>query len=529
LKSMVVFSMLLAPGGWPGHADASGPTAPKITVGSPAVKIATSTQPHPSTAISCSPSYVSNLFPPGQIRVYRSQLGIVQTYDLNYYVKNVLPNEWIVSWQSPEAFKAGAAAVLDYAWKLINGGGYVAPNGQCADVDDTVNFQVFRPGSAVQATSDAVDTVWEWLTRSAGAIFLSQYRAGCPGVGGNCPPGQSDACGQLYLAPAPGNIMSQYGTLACANQGYTWQQIITTYYLPNYFPSIGFVGIGYGPAVTAWTVGNEIDLFVRASDDTVRWNPGIGNPVGWIGWYSLGAPAGGATSDPAVVWWQGNTRLDVFVRGGDYQLYDAYSIDGGPFTAWQFLGGNPTSGPAAAATAGGSRLDLFIRGGDNNLWQRTLNGSIWTGWASVAPGHTFTSTPGAAWWQSDGRLDVFVRGGDNQVWENTTFGTIGSNWIGFSLVGTGDLSSGPSVTASGNRIDIFGRGTDNLVYERTWNGQWTGWSGFAGQSQSRPVATWWQSGSRLDMFIRGTDNPSGMYWNYWTGNWTGWQGMGVYP
>jgi hypothetical protein len=283
---------------------------------SPSVKIAASTQLQPLTASSCSPSYVSNLYPPGQIRVYRSQLGIVQTYDFNYYVKNVLPNEWLVSWQSPEAFKAGAAAVLDYAWKLINGGGYVSPSGQCADVDDTTNFQVFRPGSAAQATSDAVDTVWEWLTRSAGAIFLSQYHAGCPGDLGNCPTGQSDACGQLHLAPAPGNIMSQYGTLACANQGYTWRQIISTYYLPNYFPSVGFVGIGYGPAVAALTVGNEIDLFVRASDDTVRWNPGIGNPVGWIGWYSLGAPAGGATSDPAVVWWQGNTRLDVFVRGG---------------------------------------------------------------------------------------------------------------------------------------------------------------------------------------------------------------------
>ncbi len=47
-------------------------------------------------------------------------------------------------------------------------------------------------------------------------------------------------------------------------------------------------------------------------------------PGGWHGWVDIGAPPGGATSAPAAVWWQSNTRMDVYTRGTDYLLWSRY-------------------------------------------------------------------------------------------------------------------------------------------------------------------------------------------------------------
>jgi hypothetical protein len=172
---------------------------------------------------SCS-GYSSNTIPPGTITVDNVGTGTVQTYDFQYYVENVLPDEWIASWPD-ESLESGAVAIKEYAWYWTNNwrggsvgstcydvqGGTYGNTGTEADCD--TNYQCFIPGSATSVTDEAVESTWPSLARRSGAIFETSYVAGsysCANVNGN----------ELY----------QDGSDTCANDGYNWYSIFSTFY-----------------------------------------------------------------------------------------------------------------------------------------------------------------------------------------------------------------------------------------------------------------------------------------------------------
>ncbi|MGQ9560204.1 MAG: SpoIID/LytB domain-containing protein [Candidatus Oleimicrobiaceae bacterium] len=55
---------------------------------------------------------------PNHIRIYRVALGQIDEEDFYYYVKNVLPKEWMASWPS-QALRAGAVASKMYGWYRV--------------------------------------------------------------------------------------------------------------------------------------------------------------------------------------------------------------------------------------------------------------------------------------------------------------------------------------------------------------------------------------------------------------------------
>lgn len=168
--------------------------------------------------------YSSNTLPPSTIRVDNVGTGTIQTYNFQYYAKNVLPNEWITSWPA-ESLEAGAIAVKEYGWYWVNNWRGGSLGGTCYDVQGgtfgntgniancDVNYQCFIPGTETSTTDNAFNSTWPSLATRSGQIFETSYIAG----NSNC-------------ARVDGNTMYQNGSHTCANNGEAWPQIITTFY-----------------------------------------------------------------------------------------------------------------------------------------------------------------------------------------------------------------------------------------------------------------------------------------------------------
>lgn len=175
----------------------------------------------PSLAGSCT-GYSSQTTPPATIRVLLNTAEIV-TVPFQTYVENVLPNEWISSWDE-DALGAGAVAIKSYAWYWVTHfGGYVGTKATCFDVTDDTSFQVYKANTQNDRTTAAVLATWPVAVRRDGKIVQASYRAYLDQ--------STESCG----AGATGSQMSQYGTQACneASSGYKFNVILGKYYFPG--------------------------------------------------------------------------------------------------------------------------------------------------------------------------------------------------------------------------------------------------------------------------------------------------------
>ena len=148
---------------------------------------------------------------PYSIQVYRVSQGVTQEINFDYYCKNVLPNEWYSSWPT-ESLKAGAQAVKMYGWYHVLHPKYASLN---ADVKDTSVDQVYKSGTAVTSTTNAINSVaGVGLKNSSGNIFEAQYISGSSGTAGSQHTGK----------------MLQYGTKYLAEHGYSYLSMCHYYY-----------------------------------------------------------------------------------------------------------------------------------------------------------------------------------------------------------------------------------------------------------------------------------------------------------
>lgn len=142
----------------------------------------------------------------------------VKEVDLASYVADVLAQEFGDFNEdgtdhifSDEALKAGAMAVLMYAW-------YHAwhPSKASYDLDNSTNAQVYIPGKAQQKHKDAVKAIWgKFMVRQNEAkVFVPSHGRGWYG-------GRSNGT----------DWMNQRGSLYLADNGYTWEQILQYYYV----------------------------------------------------------------------------------------------------------------------------------------------------------------------------------------------------------------------------------------------------------------------------------------------------------
>lgn len=185
----------------------------------------------------------------------------VQTFMLDDYVKRVLPNEWIASWGTVNAFKAASVAIRSYTVNRIN-----HPVYSIYDICSSPCCQNF--GNTNTITSSAVDATSGYvLQKSNGDVALAEYSAEnnhkfpvCSGnsFSTNCSDGQFSWGGNCYQDPVSvgkngfghGRGMSQRGSArwssgkqinSCSNTilntdtglgTKNWQEILALYY-PN--------------------------------------------------------------------------------------------------------------------------------------------------------------------------------------------------------------------------------------------------------------------------------------------------------
>lgn len=142
----------------------------------------------------------------------------VQTVGFEEYCDDVLPNEWLPSWDS-ETLRAGAIAVKMFAWyhslHPVSQGGWVY------DVDNTTRYQEFKYLSGMAATDKAVSDTWNVAyVPSTGEIKALDYRAG-------------SAYSSNWWFDGT-NIMSQWGSQYWGSVAkLTFPEILNVYY-PGY-------------------------------------------------------------------------------------------------------------------------------------------------------------------------------------------------------------------------------------------------------------------------------------------------------
>jgi hypothetical protein len=226
---------------------------------------AVSTAPVAQAASACT-SWGSTRIPPSTIRVYRtsgSHAGTVQTVDFKTYVGVVLAAEWSSSWPVA-SLQSGAVAVKEFAWYYImNPRGY-SSGGNCYDVIDNTNDQIYYPeGRSPTAGEVAViDATWyESITR-AGRLILTGYRTGSSGP-----------CG----ADADGFHLFQASANNCASAGMTGDLILQVYYGPGLTiwkpaakPAVVFEspGAGYGTGTVTSTGSATASWTEEVADGT---------------------------------------------------------------------------------------------------------------------------------------------------------------------------------------------------------------------------------------------------------------------
>jgi hypothetical protein len=289
------------------------------------------------TGVTCKPSgmsssctgYTSQTTPPATIKVYvPSATTKIQTISFQTYVENVLPNEWIPSWDG-DALKAGAVAVKSYAWYWVTHfGGYLDGHpSNCFDVTDDTNFQVYRANSANARTTAAVLASWPVAARKDGQVLQASYRADLHS--------STEACG----AYADGNTLSQWGTQNCneANTGNKYNVILAKYYYPGL------------QLATAQQRRTQHDFQFLQRSTRVTFNAGTWSiDDGYPTTFHFGVRG----DRPAVV-----TAGDGFAHVAVFRPSTATWYLGNPYghTARQFRFGSPSDIPVAAQYAGVSK------------------------------------------------------------------------------------------------------------------------------------------------------------------------------
>lgn len=144
----------------------------------------------------------------------RGPISYVQTLGFQEYCEDVLPNEWVPSWDQ-ESLRAGAIAIKMFAW--YHSLHPVTIDGQTFDVDNTVNFQTFKYLTGRPETNQAVRDTWNIVyAPGTGEILQLDYRAGWRD-GPNWP----------YAGT---NVMSQWGSQHLATVGLPFLSILSFYY-----------------------------------------------------------------------------------------------------------------------------------------------------------------------------------------------------------------------------------------------------------------------------------------------------------
>lgn len=203
----------------------------------------------------------------------------------------------------------------------------------------------------------------------------------------------------------------------------------------------------------------------------------------WTGSTNIGQPPGAnIIGSPAVTYWAGHDRSDLFVNAATGMLHRSKQM---PYSwsGWESLGGGPPGGPIlgsspAACQDAAGQLDVFcISATDFSLLhKRYKNG--WSNWENLGGHFRQMLTPAASTWGA-GRVGVFVVGDDRAIHHRWTAGG-SAGWSAWERIG-GMTERGLAVCSwAPGRTDLFHRGQDRAVYHKWFAGGWSGWESLGG-------------------------------------------------
>lgn len=439
--------------------------------------------------------FSSQTTPPTSLRVWRRGTDTIDTVPFEDYVKNVVPNEWIPSWGG-QSLRSGAMAAKTYAWWWANhSSGNRTSGGQCYDVDDTTNFQVYRPGTNYPATDDAVASTWNVVAHEDGEVFDAEYRANLVS--------NDEACGEGTSAKP--NRLSQWGSQACDEAGKTYQQILRIYY-----PSIELIDTSPQSVGTSAAIARpgRTDIFAVDANGALRQRINQGGQ--WSSWVSLGGSL--LASTPSVVY--SNGVYHVFAL--DWRRHLVMKVFQQGWKPWTDLGGGLRYGVSVTYAAG--RYDVFSVNPDGALIQRINQNGAWSGWTGL--GGLLTSAPSAI--MHDGRTwEVFSLGSGGHI-QLKRF--VGESWQPAQTLG-GSMSYGLSASYRGGRYDVFATGTDHALHQLTNYGNgWGVWTELGGVLTSAPTALFHDA--KYDVYALGTGGHVELK-TFSAGTWQGYLDLGA--
>ncbi|MCW3001849.1 MAG: hypothetical protein JWQ20_1147 [Conexibacter sp.] len=289
------------------------------------------------------------------------------------------------------------------------------------------------------------------------------------------------------------------------------------------------------------------DVFARGADNTLRQAYWSGASASRWYWYTVHDAAAATepalASPPAVVRDPVTGRTDAFARGADGTLWQAYWSGAGA-SQWHWYkttdgtaDGPPlASAPTVVRNPATGRIDVFVRGTDNALWQAYWSGTDAARWYwykitdGAAAGPALASAPNATVNAATGRIDVFARGTDNALWQAYWSGVDASQWHWYKI--TDGALDGPALAGTptvnhdyvSGRIDVFSRGADGALWQGSFSGsaatRWYWYKTTDGPSDgpalaSSPSVSRNVTTGRIDVFARGGDNA--LWQAYWPG------------
>ncbi|MBD0673074.1 hypothetical protein BU198_20735 [Streptomyces sp. CBMA156] len=433
----------------------STPLAPRIAVA-------------PATSGNCG-GYSSDSTPPSTIRVLEyaqhtstgapvagTEIGVYNV-PFQSYVQDVLPSEWVPSWQ-PASLQAGAMAAKTYAWYWINNWRGGSHSGTCYNVDDSINYQRYVPGRATASTSSAVQSTWNTAMTKNGSIFQASYQATLTG-------NTSESCGS-GLSRYP-NTLSQWGSQNCALAGQSWQSILGVYY-----PGVSLGATSGGSSGGSSSLGT---VSMDANAGHVAFVDPSGNVMNdWVSngaWQGPSGLGGKARSDSPVVL---NANADhAFFIDPDGNVMNDWVSNG----VWQGpspIGGKARPGSSLTTNAAGTLVAFVDNNG--NLANDWVNNGTWQGPSGLG-GQARNDSPLAFNANGDHIFFIDPNGNVANDWVNN------GTWQGPAGIG-GQARPGSSIAtdAAGTHvafIDTYG----SLANDWVNNGTWQGPSGLGGTSR----------------------------------------------
>ena len=265
-----------------------------------------------------------------------------------------------------------------------------------------------------------------------------------------------------------------------------------------------------------------LEVYVRTQANTIEYRAYDGS--NWGKWQSLGAPPVGALSSPSVAAWNVGRR-DLFVRGGDGQLWSRWS-NGGQWSEWVAKQISIDGAPDVVAPREYA-LDVYFRTVNGGIAHLQYDGEHWSDLESLgapdANGSEQLSDPTVAAW-SAGRRDVFVRGRDGCLWTRIWGDMTG--WSGWMPHGDAILGRPRIISPAIARLDLFVISLQKQVRRKYFDGTaWSDWedlpflSGGVDATTGIGVAAY--EADRRDVFVRAAGGKLQTAW--WWHLPAGWQ------